>query len=65
MNERHPGHSISIFASVLGFIAGLFIGLVILGWWLWPVQWVGGTLEHVDQAIRADYLRAAIDSYTY
>jgi len=24
-----------------------------------------GSLEHVDQAMRADYLRAAIDSYTY
>ncbi len=48
-----------------GLIAGLFIGLVILGWWLWPVQWVGGTLEHVDQATRTNYLRAAIDSYTY
>jgi len=65
MNERRPGHSIFIFASVLSFIAGLLIGLVILGWWLWPVQWVGGTLEHVDQATRTNYLRAAIDSYTY
>jgi peptide/nickel transport system permease protein len=65
MNERRPGHSISIFAGVLSFIAGLFIGLVILGRWLWPVQWVGGTLEHVDQAIRTDYLHAAIDTYTY
>ena len=22
-----------------GFIAGLFIGLVVFGWWLWPVEW--------------------------
>ncbi|NTW09400.1 MAG: hypothetical protein HGA28_07520, partial [Anaerolineaceae bacterium] len=26
-------------AAIAAFIAGLFIGLVILGWWLWPVQW--------------------------
>jgi peptide/nickel transport system permease protein len=65
MNERRAGHSIFIIASVLAFITGLFTGLVILGWWLWPVQWVGGTLEVVNQASRENYLRAAIDSYTY
>jgi len=25
--------------GIVAFIVGLFIGLVILGWWLWPVQW--------------------------
>ncbi len=51
--------------TVIGFLLGLFIGLVILGWWLWPVKWQGGSLEVVDAAIQQEFLRAAIDSYAY
>jgi hypothetical protein len=25
--------------GIVGFVAGLIIGLVVLGWGLWPVQW--------------------------
>jgi predicted flap endonuclease-1-like 5' DNA nuclease len=63
MNERRPIRTMPIFVGILCVAIGLAIGLFI-GWVLWPVQWEGGTLEHVDQAIREDYLRAAIDSYT-
>lgn len=31
-------------AAVIGALAiGLFVGLVVLGWWLWPVQWDAST----------------------
>lgn len=65
MNKRGPDRSISIIASALSFSAGFFIGLVILGWWLWPVNWVGGIMEDVAPAIRTHYLRSAIDSYAF
>lgn len=65
MNEKRPGLSIAIYASLLSFISGLFIGLVILGWWLWPVQWVDIPMEYVDEPIQADYLLSAVDSYTH
>lgn len=55
----------SIVLTMIGFILGLLIGLVVLGWWLWPVKWQGGSLDVVDTAIQQEFLRAAIDSYAY
>lgn len=54
----------SCIAYLLVFAAGLAIGLIVLGWRVWPVQWQGGSMEVVDSALQQDYLRAAIDSYS-
>ncbi len=53
----------SCITSILVFAAGLAIGLVVLGWWLFPVQWENGNMEVVNSVQQEDYLRAAIDSY--
>ncbi len=50
--------------AALAFIAGLLIGLVVLGWWIWPVQWTDAAPAHLQAAFKEDYLRMAIDSYT-
>jgi predicted flap endonuclease-1-like 5' DNA nuclease len=52
-------------SGLFGFLAGLFIGLVVLGWGLWPVQWTNGTMDIMALEVQEDYLRAAIDSNTY
>jgi len=26
-------------AVLIAFVFGVFLGLVVLGWWLWPVKW--------------------------
>ncbi|MEX1248579.1 MAG: hypothetical protein WEA61_08855 [Anaerolineales bacterium] len=49
---------------ILAFVAGLIVGLVALGWWLFPVSWEDASAEQLRADLRADYLRAAIDSYT-
>lgn len=48
----------------LAFLAGAVFGLVVLGWWLFPVEWTDGTPSQLRADLREDYLRAAIDSYT-
>ncbi len=53
-----------VLISIISGLLGVFVGLVILGWWLFPVQWTGGTLEIVDAQIQEDWLRMAIDSYS-
>lgn len=49
--------------GIVAFIAGLVIGLVILGWWLWPVQWSDATPQHLRLDLQEDYLKMALDSY--
>ncbi len=50
--------------GLLGFLLGLFIGLVVLGWWLWPVEWKDASPAYLNADYAADYLRMAIDSYS-
>jgi hypothetical protein len=46
------------------FIVGAIFGLVVLGWWLFPVSWTNASAEQLRPDLREDYLRAAIDSYS-
>jgi len=51
-------------ALALGvFLAGLIIGLVVLGWGLWPLQWVDAAPEDLQIDFQRDYLCMTIDSY--
>ncbi|MBI4731459.1 MAG: hypothetical protein HY781_04910 [Chloroflexi bacterium] len=52
-----------LIAALLAFIAGLLIGLVVLGWGLWPVQWKDADPSYLNADYAADYLRMAVDSY--
>jgi len=45
------------------FVAGLLIGLVALGWWLFPVQWENASVQELRPDLQEDYLRMAVDSY--
>jgi hypothetical protein len=50
-------------AAALGFVVGLFIGLVILGWGLWPVHWTNADPSSLRTDLQEDYLRMTIDSF--
>lgn len=50
--------------SLAAFIVGVLIGLIVLGWWLWPVQWKDAGPQHLRVEFKEIYLRMAIDSYT-
>ena len=47
--------------AIIAFIAGLFIGLVVLGWWLWPVQYVGAGIGDLTEADRNLVLETAAE----
>lgn len=53
-----------VIAAVLGFALGLFIGLVVLGWGLWPVQWTDADPSSLRADLQDQYLTMAIDSFT-
>ncbi len=45
------------------FVVGFLLGWVVMGWWLWPVQWKDAAPQHLHPDYQMDYLRMAIDSY--
>jgi hypothetical protein len=52
-----------VIAAAIGFVIGLIIGLPLLGWLAFPVQWTDATPQHLRQDVKVDYLRMSIDSY--
>ena len=53
-----------LWVGIISFVVGLLIGLVVLGWWLWPVQWTDAAPSDLRPEFQETYLRMAIDSYT-
>lgn len=53
----------TLIAGIMCFIIGISIGLVVFGWWLWPVQWENANPEQLHKEFQEVYLRMAIDSY--
>jgi hypothetical protein len=49
--------------GILGLVVGIFIGLVVLGWGVWPVKWVDASPAFLRADSKADYLRMAVDSF--
>ncbi len=45
------------------FMVGLIIGLVVLGWQVWPVEWENASPQELSPAYQEDYMRMVIDSY--
>ena len=50
-------------AGIVGLIIGLIIGWFVIGWGLWPVQWVNASPADLRSEWQVEYLRMAIDSY--
>jgi len=47
----------------LAFGLGLVVGLVVLGWWLFPVQWRNAAPVDLARGYQADYLAMVAESY--
>ena len=63
MDEIREQFKNPVVVGVTAFIVGLLIGLVVLGWWIWPVQWTDAGPADLRPDARVDYQRMAIDSY--
>lgn len=50
-------------AALASFFIGVVIGLVVLGWWLWPVKWTDATPAELSREWQEEYLRLAIQAY--
>lgn len=63
MNTVRKAYDKPMFWPIVTFILGLVLGLVVLGWWLWPVEWVDAAPSQMQNEYKRDYLCMVIDSY--
>ncbi len=66
--EGHTGNRQSFpsggpLVTLLAFAAGLVIGLVVLGWYVFPVQWTKAGPGDLAGGYREDYLAMVAESY--
>lgn len=52
-----------IIVAVACFVVGLLIGWLVIGWWLWPVEYVGAYPRDLVYEEEVEYLRMAIEAY--
>ncbi|RMF50680.1 MAG: hypothetical protein D6755_00810 [Anaerolineae bacterium] len=50
-------------AGIVGFIVGALFGLVVLGWWLFPVSWENAAPANLHPGYQEVYLRNAIAAF--
>ncbi len=65
--NKPPNKNTLLLAGVGGaaFVVGLLIGLVVLGWWLWPVKWINAAPQHLSPAYQREYLQMAVEAYAF
>lgn len=49
--------------ALVAFSVGLVIGLVVLGWWLWPVTWTNATVADLRPEDKQLYARLVASDY--
>jgi len=49
---------------VVSFVVGVVVGLVVLGWWLWPVQYTNTAPHSLGERYRETYVELVADSFS-
>lgn len=58
--NRRPG-----LVVLLAFAVGLLLGLVVLGWWLFPVEWSGADPSGLFPEYQSTFVRNAAELYSF
>lgn len=53
------------YMAVLAFVIGAIFGLIVLGWWLFPVEWTGAGIQDLAQADQELVLRTVADLFSF
>jgi hypothetical protein len=56
---RHP-----LVVGIIGGVIGLLIGWLVIGWWLWPVQYSGATPKDLVPEWQKEYTVMTIQAYS-
>ena len=52
-----------LITGIIGLVVGIAIGLPLLGWQVWPVEWKDADASFLRQDLKAQYLCMVVDSY--
>ena len=55
---------VRIAVPILALVAGIAAGLLVIGWWLWPVQWTDALAVDLAPTDKEKYLDVVAESYT-
>ncbi len=47
----------------LSFVGGLFLGWLVIGWWLWPVKWTNSDPWQLSQKHQKTYISLVAENY--
>jgi hypothetical protein len=51
------------FWPLITFVAGLLLGWLVIGWWLWPVEWRNALPQDLAPRLQNQYLTMVAESY--
>ena len=63
MNQIREYSNRPLIVGIVAFVVGLILGLVVLGWWLFPVQWYDASPAELHSGYQDWWMRMAIISY--
>jgi predicted flap endonuclease-1-like 5' DNA nuclease len=63
MDANQSSSNRNLWIALGALLVGLIIGLVLLGWWLFPIQWTDAAPVDLLPDYQVDYLLAAVDSF--
>lgn len=49
--------------AAVAFVLGVVLGLVVLGWWLWPVQWTDASFADLQESDQQEFVRLVAADY--
>ena len=50
-------------SGAVGLVVGVLFGLIVLGWWLFPVKWVNASFQNLRPDLQEKYLKIAVQSF--
>jgi hypothetical protein len=53
----------SLVPAGVGLVLGLIIGWFVIGWGVWPVNWVNAEAQHLRPDLQAEWLKMTIQSF--
>src|SRR4030067_2091684 len=53
-----------LLTGIVSLVVGMILGLVVLGWWLWPVEWTQATPAQLSQEWKTEFIRMAVAGFS-